>query len=921
MTVTKAVDLTNGGRRPPTLLGILDAILKETKEKNHKTILLVCHGMTIDDNPRGLLMKIAPDSQIDADDTFLKALIKASKVLRARDTVLKFLGSSDRAKDVEVKLKNLRDTFKIHFPDVSKSELDGLTSLDGADKWLQAKFKEWTEVFTPQGQSRTVSMTRFMEILKKRNEVCDLMLSRLEIRACNLGRNLNALSTVADFFGVKEATAPLVSTIFGNVNPHIFDQRHFDLWARTRAPSLTGADDPIPGRRVLAVRGASGWTGAKGGNVTAALAIWANAQDMVARDRAAVSQFVETFVGVKGFHGTSFPIMGFDCARNGTTPPQGSQEQVLPAGRRSGISRHHQERQAADHHAGRAADDRQLLTTSCILVTCSRSLAVSRKVSRASYRALNRKRLKTCNRASFTPGLCLAIARRRAIMPPDRAMSRRVNRRKFLQASAALGAAGLFINPLSAAEQAPRPNDRIRVGIVGVAGQGTYNLNEVDKTGLAEIVALCDVDTNRAAPIRQRFPNARFYDDYRRLVEHKDLQAVVIATPDHHHAFAALAAIRARKHVYCEKPLAHSVQEVRLMMEAAAREKVVTQMGTQIHALDNYRRCVEIVQAGSLGPIRRVKVWCATQLRPGIRVKDAQPAPKGLNYDLWLGPAPQQGYPPFRTGNDASVHFHWRWWWDFGGGVLADMACHFMDLPHWALNLRHPTSVAATGRITYKGDNDMPDKMQVDYEYPARGDLPAVSLTWYHGVNGPDLEGKVTYDGYPSGVLFEGEHGTLIANYNQHRLIREPRGFERPAQSIAASVGHHREWLQAIRTGAATTCNFDYSGALAETVLLGNVAYRAGGKFTYDARTGRVTGNANADRYLRREYRKACPQVIGPAAVQIADVLRFARDVEGVARAVAGYHLKRLGVESIHRLHGAARVVEIAAQRIERAEQ
>jgi predicted dehydrogenase len=435
-------------------------------------------------------------------------------------------------------------------------------------------------------------------------------------------------------------------------------------------------------------------------------------------------------------------------------------------------------------------------------------------------------------------------------------MSRRLHRRKFLQASAAVGAASFFVNPISAAEVQPAEKERIRVGIIGVAGQGTYNLNEVANSGLAEIVALCDVDATRAAPIRQRFPNVRFHEDYRRMIEQKDLQAVLIATPDHHHAFAALAALRARKHVYCEKPLAHSVQEVRLMMEAAAREKVVTQMGTQIHAQDNYRRVVEIVQAGSLGAIRRVKVWVNTQVPAAFRVKERMPVPKGLNYDLWLGPAPERSYPAFRTGTSTSVHFHWRWWWDFGGGVLADMACHYMDLPHWALNLRHPTNVTAVGRITYKGDNEMPDRMQVDYEYPARGTQPAVHLTWYHGVSGPDLDGKVTHNGYPSGVLFEGANGSLLANYGQHRFVTQPAGFERPKPTIARSVGHHREWLQAIRTGGTTTCNFDYSGALAETVLLGNVAYRAGGKLTYDARTGRVTGNANAERYLRREYRK-----------------------------------------------------------------
>ncbi len=358
-------------------------------------------------------------------------------------------------------------------------------------------------------------------------------------------------------------------------------------------------------------------------------------------------------------------------------------------------------------------------------------------------------------------------------------------------------------------------------------------------------MALCDVDQTRAAPVRKRFPQARFYEDYRRLIEQKDIQAVLIATPDHHHACAAVGAMRSGKHVYCEKPLAHSVHEVRLMVETAARNKVVTQMGTQIHAGSNYRRVVEIIKAGVLGQVRRVQVWCERRPDPMFRAKESKP-PESLNYDLWVGPAPLRTYPPYRFGSNG-IHFDWRWWWDFGGGVLADMACHFMDLPHWALNLRQPTTIAAQGKVTYQGDNQMPDLLQVDYEYPARGEQPPVHLTWYHGVPGPDLSGKVRYAGFTSGVLFEGEKGNLLANYGSYRLLPEDRfkGFQPPRPTIPDSVGHHREWLNAIRNGGATTCNFEYSGALAETVLLGNVAYRAGGgKLQYDAKTGRVTGNS-----------------------------------------------------------------------------
>jgi hypothetical protein len=251
-------------------------------------------------------------------------------------------------------------------------------------------------------------------------------------------------------------------------------------------------------------------------------------------------------------------------------------------------------------------------------------------------------------------------------------------------------------------------------------------------------------------------------------------------------------------------------------METAAKSKLATQMGTQIHAENNYRRVVEIVQAGVLGPIRRVHVWCSRRPDPMFRAQAAAP-PRTLNYNLWLGPSPARDYPPYRFGRHG-IHFDWR--------------C---------------------------ANSDMPALLQVDYQYPARGDLPAVHLTWYHGQPGPDLTGKTRYDSFPSGVLFEGEKGNLVADYSHYRLLPEDRfrNFTAPKPTIAASVGHHREWLNAIRMGTPTTCNFGYSGALTEAVLLGNVAFRAGGgKLEYDARTGHITNNEKAERWLRREYRK-----------------------------------------------------------------
>jgi predicted dehydrogenase len=425
-----------------------------------------------------------------------------------------------------------------------------------------------------------------------------------------------------------------------------------------------------------------------------------------------------------------------------------------------------------------------------------------------------------------------------------------ISRRRFLHQSAALSAAVAAACPLAAEDRKVSANDKLNLAVIGVGGQGMYDRGQVAHEN---IVALCDVDSQRddVVAARKAHPQAKFFQDFRRVLDMSNVDAVVIATPDHWHAIPAVQAMKAGKHVYCEKPLAHSVHEIRVMIQTAAKEKRVTQMGTQIHAENNYRRVVEIVQAGIIGPIRRVHVWCAKQ--PDTRKLSKTPVqvPNGLDYEMWLGPAPQRPYDP------AFLPFHWRWWWDFGGGILADMACHYMDLPHWALNLRTPTTVEATGKKLGSGDHDVPDVLQADYHYAARGDLPAVHLTWYSGVVGPSLDAKSPYHGYANGVLFEGDKGKLVADYGRYRLLpeKEFKGFTPPKSTIPASIGHHREWLKAIRDGGTTTCNFAYSGALAETVLLGNVAFRSGTKFTWDEEAGK-TDSAEANRWLQREYRK-----------------------------------------------------------------
>jgi predicted dehydrogenase len=310
-----------------------------------------------------------------------------------------------------------------------------------------------------------------------------------------------------------------------------------------------------------------------------------------------------------------------------------------------------------------------------------------------------------------------------------------------------------------------------------------------------------------------------------------------------------MAALRLGKHVYCEKPLAHCVWETRTVIEAAARARVATQMGTQIHASDNYRRVVELVQAGAVGPVRECHVWVARDWGGGDRPRDTPPVPAHLHWDLWLGPAPERPYHP--------VYFpgpNWYKWWDFGGGVLPDLGSHWIDLPFWALRLRHPLTAEAEGPPV--SPETAPPWLIVRWEFPARDDMPPVRLTWYHGGRKPPQ--VANRQGWANGVLFVGARGMLLADYRRHLLLPESEfaGYRRPAPSIPASVGHWQEWVRACKTGSPTTCHFGYSGTLTESNLLGNVAYRVGRKLEWDPVNLRARNCPEADRYLRTEYRR-----------------------------------------------------------------
>jgi predicted dehydrogenase len=438
-------------------------------------------------------------------------------------------------------------------------------------------------------------------------------------------------------------------------------------------------------------------------------------------------------------------------------------------------------------------------------------------------------------------------------------MSPPISRRDMLRTAAV--AAGVWTTHGSLAlARSTSPNDKLNIAGIGIGGQGTYNLSNVEHEN---IVALCDVDQQRGGAMFERHPQAKQYRDFRRMLDemHAHIDAVVVATPDHTHACAGVMAMRMGKHCYCEKPLTHSVYEARLMATIARENRLVTQMGTQIHAGDNYRRVVELVQSDAIGPVREAHVWLGanfdgparpTDMSQPDAPTDTPPVPEGLDWDLWLGPA------PYRPYHSTYAPFGWRYWWNFANGQLGDFFCHYCDLAFWALELRHPTSVEAHGPVHPESAARWTIARQ---EYPARGSRPPVTLHWYHGGSYPEWVRERKVPLWGSAVLFVGERGMLIADYGNHQLLPEDQfeSFQRPDPFIPASIGHHREWTEACKTGGPTTCNFDYSGALTEAALLCNVALRTDTRLEWDAENLRATNCPAADALIRRDYRDGWP--------------------------------------------------------------
>ena len=430
-----------------------------------------------------------------------------------------------------------------------------------------------------------------------------------------------------------------------------------------------------------------------------------------------------------------------------------------------------------------------------------------------------------------------------------------VSRRTFLQGAAA-GAAALLLPGCAAAPRRRTPllpDQQLRVAVIGVGNQGHWNLREVAAAG-AHVVALCDVDEQYLAKAAGEHPAARTYVDWRTLLRDHDtldLHAALVATPDHSHAPATAAALRAGLDVYCEKPLTHTVAQARTIADLTRAHGAVTQLGTQIHARANYRRVVELVQSGAIGAVREVHAFCnGKSWSGGDRPAESVTPPASLHWDRWLGAAPVRPFHP-RTYHPGS----WRRFWDFGGGTLADMGCHLLDLAYWALDLDAPVSVEAEGPPPHT--ETAPEWLCVRWQYAARGARAPVAVTWYDGTRRPEVLAKLGLEKWTFGMLFVGERGHLVTNYDEHALGPEVRfaGFTPPPPSIPDSVGHHREWVEACRTRGTTSCPFEYAGPLTEAVLLGTVAYRLGQRLVWDTASLRAKNAPGADALLRLPQR------------------------------------------------------------------
>ena len=438
-----------------------------------------------------------------------------------------------------------------------------------------------------------------------------------------------------------------------------------------------------------------------------------------------------------------------------------------------------------------------------------------------------------------------------------------LTRRNFLRAAGTTAAAFSIVPRyvIAASGQTP-PSEKLNIASIGVAGMGGGDVNDVSRNN--NMVALCDVDASHAAGTFKKFPGVKQYKDFRKMFDEmeKSIDAVTVSTPDHCHAVAATAAIKRRKHVYCQKPLAHSVYEVRQLMKAAAEYKVVTQLGNQGHSFGTIRDLREWIEAGAIGQVHTIHAGC-TAVNSGLnrlgQLKEEHAIPPTLDWDLWLGPA------QFRPYHPAYLPGAWRGWVPFGNGTIGDWCCHVVDPVFWTLDLGAPKTILAKVKdYDFKTQGDAYPKGEIiTFEFPAKGQRGPITLNWYSGTEKvprpPELEKDDKDVG--TGAAVYGDKGTIV--YGSHgaggvRLIPQSKmdAFQRPPKTIPRAKEHHQDWLDAIRNGTKAGSDFSYGGPLTEIAMLGVIAIKmAGTKLDWDSSQMRFSNSPEANQYLNPPYR------------------------------------------------------------------
>jgi predicted dehydrogenase len=408
------------------------------------------------------------------------------------------------------------------------------------------------------------------------------------------------------------------------------------------------------------------------------------------------------------------------------------------------------------------------------------------------------------------------------------------------------------------------PSDKLNIACVGIGGKGRVDVEEISGEN---VVALCDVDQLQSKTLKgrftqnayEKFPRAKVYKDFRKMFDEMDksIDAVTVSTPDHTHAVITLAAIERGIHVFCQKPLTHTIYEARKITLAARKAGIATQMGNQAHAGEGPRILNEMIWAGAIGTVKEVHCFTNRPIWPqGLdRPSDTPPVPETLDWELWLGPMPYRPYHP------VYVPFGWRAWWDFGCGALGDMGCHIMDYPKWALDLDYPSSVEA--HTTGVNNETGPHGAIVYYKFPAKGNRPEVQLIWYEGgIMPPRPQGfnEDLFGDAHSGVLFVGEKGSILHRHHAARPILIPeqkfKDYQDPPKTMPRSKGHYIEWIDACKGGKPAMSNFDYAAPLTEIVLLGNLSMRTGQKLSWDGPNMISPDVPEANQFIHIPYRE-----------------------------------------------------------------